>query len=133
MALQGSLGIIFFLKMYTACVPARITNISQDVTVNEGSNVNLMCVAIGRPDASVVWKHHSVRGWDGRWADAPQPLCLHGVHRSKGLDGGHALALLRPRCPGTLLNESQDTRAPQPPPRQHIQLCHVRSVTSDTV
>ncbi|KAJ3589858.1 hypothetical protein NHX12_010699 [Muraenolepis orangiensis] len=43
-------------------VPARITNISRDVAVNEGSNVNLMCLAIGRPEASVVWKHHTVRG-----------------------------------------------------------------------
>uniref|UniRef100_A0A3B4GDB8 Opioid-binding protein/cell adhesion molecule-like n=1 Tax=Pundamilia nyererei TaxID=303518 RepID=A0A3B4GDB8_9CICH len=43
-------------------VPARITNISKDVTVNEGSNVNLMCLAVGRPDASIIWKHHSPRG-----------------------------------------------------------------------
>ncbi|XP_059913150.1 opioid-binding protein/cell adhesion molecule isoform X1 [Gadus macrocephalus] len=43
-------------------VPARITNISQAVTVNEGSNVNLVCLALGRPEPSVVWKHHSVRG-----------------------------------------------------------------------
>ncbi|CAL8398621.1 unnamed protein product, partial [Boreogadus saida] len=42
-------------------VPARITNISQAVTVNEGSNVNLVCLALGRPEPSVVWKHHSVR------------------------------------------------------------------------
>lgn len=43
-------------------VPARITNISKDVTVNEGSNVNLMCLAVGRPEASIIWKHHSPRG-----------------------------------------------------------------------
>ncbi|XP_056910299.1 opioid-binding protein/cell adhesion molecule isoform X1 [Takifugu flavidus] len=43
-------------------VPARIANISKDVTVNEGSNVNLMCQAVGRPDASIIWKYHSPRG-----------------------------------------------------------------------
>ncbi|XP_056300015.1 opioid-binding protein/cell adhesion molecule isoform X2 [Pseudoliparis swirei] len=43
-------------------VPARITNISKDVTVNEGSNVNLMCLAVGRPEANVIWKHRSPRG-----------------------------------------------------------------------
>ncbi|XP_053297800.1 opioid-binding protein/cell adhesion molecule isoform X2 [Pleuronectes platessa] len=43
-------------------VPARITNISKDITVNEGSNVNLMCLAVGRPEASIIWKHHSPRG-----------------------------------------------------------------------
>ncbi|XP_008330685.1 opioid-binding protein/cell adhesion molecule isoform X3 [Cynoglossus semilaevis] len=43
-------------------VPARITNISKDITVNEGSNVNLMCLAVGRPEANIIWKHHSPRG-----------------------------------------------------------------------
>ncbi|XP_040037376.1 opioid-binding protein/cell adhesion molecule isoform X1 [Gasterosteus aculeatus] len=43
-------------------VPARITNISKDVTVNEGSNVNLMCLAAGRPEANIIWKHHLPRG-----------------------------------------------------------------------
>ncbi|KAM8834524.1 opioid-binding protein/cell adhesion molecule isoform 2-T2 [Synchiropus picturatus] len=43
-------------------VPARITNISRDVTVNEGRNVNLMCLAVGRPEANIIWKHHSPRG-----------------------------------------------------------------------
>lgn len=49
---------IFFLPL----VPARITNISKDITVNEGSNVNLMCLAVGRPEANIIWKHHSPRG-----------------------------------------------------------------------
>lgn len=43
-------------------VPARITNISKDITVNEGSSISLMCLAIGRPEANVIWKHHSPRG-----------------------------------------------------------------------
>ncbi|KAI4814687.1 hypothetical protein KUCAC02_003872, partial [Chaenocephalus aceratus] len=40
-------------------VPAKITNISKDVTVNEGSPVSLMCLGAGRPEANVIWKHHS--------------------------------------------------------------------------
>uniref|UniRef100_A0A671N9W2 Opioid-binding protein/cell adhesion molecule-like n=1 Tax=Sinocyclocheilus anshuiensis TaxID=1608454 RepID=A0A671N9W2_9TELE len=40
-------------------VPARIVNISTDVSVNEGSNVSLMCLAIGRPEPSILWKFRS--------------------------------------------------------------------------
>ncbi|XP_013883879.1 opioid-binding protein/cell adhesion molecule [Austrofundulus limnaeus] len=43
-------------------VPARITNISKDITVNEGSSVNLFCLAVGRPEANIIWKHQSPRG-----------------------------------------------------------------------
>ncbi|XP_036393191.1 opioid-binding protein/cell adhesion molecule homolog isoform X2 [Megalops cyprinoides] len=43
-------------------VPARIVNVSTDITVNEGSNVTLMCLAIGRPEPTIIWKHHLNRG-----------------------------------------------------------------------
>ncbi|XP_077447879.1 opioid-binding protein/cell adhesion molecule isoform X1 [Stigmatopora argus] len=43
-------------------VPARIANISKDITVNEGNNVNLMCSAMGRPEASIMWRYHSPKG-----------------------------------------------------------------------
>ncbi|XP_048873693.1 opioid-binding protein/cell adhesion molecule isoform X1 [Brienomyrus brachyistius] len=43
-------------------VPARIVNISTNITVNEGSNVTLMCLAIGRPEPTIIWRHRSKSG-----------------------------------------------------------------------
>ncbi|XP_028839236.1 opioid-binding protein/cell adhesion molecule isoform X2 [Denticeps clupeoides] len=43
-------------------VPAKIVNVSKDIAVNEGSNVTLMCLAIGRPEPSIIWKHRSANG-----------------------------------------------------------------------
>ncbi|ELW69165.1 IgLON family member 5 [Tupaia chinensis] len=37
-------------------IPARIVNISSPVTVNEGGNVNLLCLAVGRPEPTVTWR-----------------------------------------------------------------------------
>ncbi|KAG7474941.1 igLON family member 5 [Solea senegalensis] len=37
-------------------VPARITNISKSLTVNEGDNVVLFCMAVGRPEPTTTWK-----------------------------------------------------------------------------
>ncbi|KAM4699122.1 limbic system-associated membrane protein isoform 2-T2 [Discoglossus pictus] len=38
-------------------VPPKISNISEDITVNEGSNVTLQCVANGRPEPIITWRH----------------------------------------------------------------------------
>ncbi|XP_034779493.1 limbic system-associated membrane protein isoform X1 [Acipenser ruthenus] len=40
-------------------VPPMIFNISSDITVNEGSNVTLRCLANGRPEPSINWRHLS--------------------------------------------------------------------------
>lgn len=51
--------------MYLFCfftVPPQIMNISSDITVNEGSSVTLLCLAIGRPEPTVTWRHLSVKG-----------------------------------------------------------------------
>uniref|UniRef100_A0A8D2JIC7 IgLON family member 5 n=1 Tax=Varanus komodoensis TaxID=61221 RepID=A0A8D2JIC7_VARKO len=43
-------------------VPARIVNISSSVTVNEGSNVNLLCLAVGKPEPTVIWRQMKGKG-----------------------------------------------------------------------
>lgn len=52
----------FEIKCVFFAVPARIVNISTDVSVNEGSNVSLMCLAIGRPEPTILWKLLSSKG-----------------------------------------------------------------------
>nr|XP_014353754.1 PREDICTED: limbic system-associated membrane protein-like [Latimeria chalumnae] len=37
-------------------VPPKIYNISADITVNEGSNVSLLCLASGRPEPVITWR-----------------------------------------------------------------------------
>ncbi|XP_053547483.1 opioid-binding protein/cell adhesion molecule-like [Bombina bombina] len=38
-------------------VPPQILNISSDIAVNEGSTVALRCLATGRPEPAVTWRH----------------------------------------------------------------------------
>ncbi|KAM4015756.1 opioid-binding protein/cell adhesion molecule-like [Anomaloglossus baeobatrachus] len=40
-------------------VPPQILNISTDITVNEGSTVTLRCLATGRPEPTVTWRHYA--------------------------------------------------------------------------
>ena len=60
-------------------VPPNIYKVSEDITVNEGSNVTLSCLASGRPDPAITWrllnpsgKIHPIRAYyhlrqSGRW------------------------------------------------------------------
>lgn len=43
--------------MYFFLVPPKIYDISSDVTVNEGSNVSLICTASGKPEPVISWRH----------------------------------------------------------------------------
>ncbi|XP_006003702.1 neuronal growth regulator 1 isoform X2 [Latimeria chalumnae] len=41
----------------TVKVPPKIYDISPDMVVNEGSNVTLACLASGKPEPSIYWRH----------------------------------------------------------------------------
>lgn len=49
----------FFLA---AVVPPKIYDISSDITVNEGSNVSLICTASGKPQPAISWRHITPSG-----------------------------------------------------------------------
>lgn len=44
------------LESLVSTVPANIYKVSEDITVNEGSNVTLSCLASGRPDPMITWR-----------------------------------------------------------------------------
>lgn len=48
-------------------VPPRITNISGDVTVNEGANVTISCWGMGQPEPSITWRHLSPAAKDDEY------------------------------------------------------------------
>uniref|UniRef100_A0A8B9R4J2 IgLON family member 5 n=1 Tax=Astyanax mexicanus TaxID=7994 RepID=A0A8B9R4J2_ASTMX len=51
-------------------VPAKIVNISQDKSVNEGDDVNLFCLAVGRPEPTITWKDFKYgRMYEGEFLD----------------------------------------------------------------
>ncbi|KAM9788820.1 neurotrimin [Neosynchiropus ocellatus] len=43
-------------------VPPKIINLSKNIVVNEGTNVTLLCQAMGKPDPSVSWRFVSSPG-----------------------------------------------------------------------
>lgn len=51
-------------------VPASIYKVSEDITVNEGSNVTLSCLASGRPDPAITWRLLNPSGKN-------RPICTH--------------------------------------------------------
>ena len=54
---SSSLSLPFILPFSVSPpVPASIYKVSEDITVNEGSNVTLSCLADGRPDPVINWR-----------------------------------------------------------------------------
>lgn len=43
-------------------VPPKIINFSNNLVVNEGSNITLMCLANGKPEPAISWKLLSQKG-----------------------------------------------------------------------
>ncbi|XP_036600382.1 opioid-binding protein/cell adhesion molecule isoform X1 [Trichosurus vulpecula] len=57
-------------------------NISSDITVNEGSSVTLLCLAIGRPEPTVTWRHLSVKEGQG-FVSEDEYLEISGITRDQ--------------------------------------------------
>uniref|UniRef100_A0A8B9UN37 Neuronal growth regulator 1 n=1 Tax=Anas zonorhyncha TaxID=75864 RepID=A0A8B9UN37_9AVES len=64
----------------TVQVSPKIFRISSDIIVNEGSNVTLVCLATGKPEPSISWRHISPSGKRTR-----QDLEISGVKQSSYL------------------------------------------------
>uniref|UniRef100_A0A3Q1GY14 Neuronal growth regulator 1 n=1 Tax=Acanthochromis polyacanthus TaxID=80966 RepID=A0A3Q1GY14_9TELE len=60
-------------------VPPKIYDISSNITVNEGSNVSLICTASGKPEPSISWRHITPLG-DGEY------LNITGITRDQAGD-----------------------------------------------
>ncbi|XP_034996152.1 opioid-binding protein/cell adhesion molecule isoform X2 [Zootoca vivipara] len=63
-------------------VPPQIINITSDITVNEGSSVTLLCLAFGRPEPTVTWKHLSGSKGQGFMSD-DEYLEITGITRDQ--------------------------------------------------
>ncbi|XP_068096527.1 opioid-binding protein/cell adhesion molecule homolog [Hyperolius riggenbachi] len=62
-------------------VPPQIVNISSNISVNEGSTVTLRCLATGRPEPAVTWKHY--RGKSHRFVSDDEYLEITAISREQ--------------------------------------------------
>ncbi|KAK2539896.1 Negr1, partial [Columba guinea] len=60
----------------TVHVSPKIFRISGDIVVNEGSNVTLVCLATGKPEPSISWRHISPSG-ESHHPTAASPTFYH--------------------------------------------------------
>ncbi|CAD7683011.1 unnamed protein product [Nyctereutes procyonoides] len=51
--------VVGFVFKQSSLVPPKIYDISSDMTINEGTNVTLTCLATGKPEPSISWRHIS--------------------------------------------------------------------------
>ncbi|KAJ4935517.1 hypothetical protein JOQ06_017049, partial [Pogonophryne albipinna] len=49
-------GTVLLTLLNASGIPADIYKVSEDITVNEGSNLTLSCLASGRPDPAINWR-----------------------------------------------------------------------------
>ncbi|XP_027596164.1 neuronal growth regulator 1, partial [Pipra filicauda] len=61
-------------------VSPKIFRISSDITVNEGSNVTLVCLATGKPEPSISWRHISP---SAKPFESGQYLDIYGITRDQ--------------------------------------------------
>lgn len=57
-SLWGSFEVHLWLYLcyLSLSVPANIYKVSEDITINEGNNVTLTCLASGRPEPMITWR-----------------------------------------------------------------------------
>uniref|UniRef100_A0A8D2MW47 Neuronal growth regulator 1 n=1 Tax=Zonotrichia albicollis TaxID=44394 RepID=A0A8D2MW47_ZONAL len=61
-------------------VSPKIFRISSDIVVNEGSNVTLVCLATGKPEPSISWRHISP---SAKPFESGQYLDIYGITRDQ--------------------------------------------------
>ncbi|XP_040144798.1 neuronal growth regulator 1 isoform X3 [Ictidomys tridecemlineatus] len=64
----------------TVQVPPKIYDISSDMTINEGTNVTLTCLATGKPEPSISWRHISP---SAKSFENGQYLDIYGITRDQ--------------------------------------------------
>ncbi|KAE8609551.1 hypothetical protein XENTR_v10011842 [Xenopus tropicalis] len=67
----------------TVHVSPKIYDISSDMTVNEGTNVSLICLATGKPEPSISWRHISP---SAKQFGSGQYLDIYGITRDQAGD-----------------------------------------------
>ncbi|XP_035270505.1 neuronal growth regulator 1 isoform X1 [Anguilla rostrata] len=67
----------------TVKVPPKIYDISSDTTVNEGSNISLICMASGKPDPTISWRHITPLA---KKYESGEYLMINGINRDQAGD-----------------------------------------------